>query len=167
MFFWFFGKLWGWKDGECTWFGSNRYFGSIFTWFLRDFFCKFDIGAWKNRKKIKSSETFFFCFSGMFWDRENGECSWFGSKPCFYSLNTSIFTWFISKSTKLYYFWSKTEERRHKKFPWYVWTSKWILIWFPAYLPEFFCLNGRVFAKNQPKGYYNCWKQYYLAAFFH
>ena len=113
MFFCFFGKLWGWKDGECTWFGSNRYFGSIFTWFLRDFFCKFDIGAWKNRKKIKSSKTLFFCFSGMFWDRENGECSWFGSKPCFYSLNTSIFTWFISKSTKLYYFWSKTEEIRH------------------------------------------------------
>ena len=113
----------------------------ILVRFLRDFYVIFFVnltGAWKNRKKIKSSKTLFFCFFGMFWDQEKGECSWFGSKPCFYSLNTSIFTWFISKSTKLYYFWSKTEERRHKKFPWCVWTSKWILIYFLACLPDFF-----------------------------
>ena len=137
----------------------------ILVRFLRDFYAIFFVNLTYAPEKIgkKNHQKRFF---GMFWDRKKGECSWFGSKPCFYSLNSSVFTWFVSKSTKLYYFWSKTEERRHKKFPWYIWTSKWILIWFLAYFPEFFCLNGRVFGKNQPKEYYICWKQYFLAAFF-
>ena len=109
LFYWFLG---GRKDRQCTWFGSKRCFVSlkmsIFTWF----FVTFDISAWKKSKKKKSPITLFFCFLGVFWDREKGECSWFGLKLCFYSLKTSIFRWFISKCTNLHYFRSKVAEKK-------------------------------------------------------
>ena len=113
-FFCFFEVLWGWKEEERSWFGSNRYFGSlntsIFTWF----FCKFDIGGWKIEKNKSHQNR---CFFVVFWDREKEERSWFGSKLYFYSLKTSVSTWFISKCTILHYFWSKAAEKKTKTYP--------------------------------------------------
>ena len=48
-------------------------------------------------KKKNSPKPLVFYFFGVAWDREKGECSWFWSKPQFNSLNTSMFTAFISK----------------------------------------------------------------------
>ena len=150
MFYWFLG---GRKDRQCTWFGSKRCFVSlnmsIFTWF----FVTFDMGAWKKSRKKKSPRTLLFCFFGVFWDREKGECSWFGSKPFFYSVNTSIFTWFTSKCTNLHYFWSKAAEKKTKTFPGLCGHQNDDWFKFFGVYSRNFALNYSFNAKNQPKIY--------------